>query len=227
MKAASANGIIQLRRVLAERFPQVPAWTEGVAARVHPCWPTGFKRLDESLQGGLPTGAISEIVCDGGGAVFLRSLLGQAQQRRQLMGLIDGCDGFDPAGMSAAALSRLLWVRCHNAEEAAKAADLLLRDRNLPLVALDLQMNPNGQLRKISATTWYRLQRIAQQSGTVLVTLTAAAMIPCAEVRVNLENRFTLADLDKEPEDIARELKFAVTRSHVSRETATAIAEAG
>ena len=50
-------------------------------------------------------------------------------------------------------LSRLLWVRCRGAAEAMKAADLILRDGNLPLVLLDLAGNPPAQFWDIPATT--------------------------------------------------------------------------
>ncbi len=64
-----------------------------------------------------------------------------------------------------------------------KAADILLRDRNLPLVALDLKLNPPAQLRKISATAWHRLQRLAQQGGSVLVALTPMAVAAGVDAR--------------------------------------------
>ena len=69
--------------------------------------------------------------------MLLRALLRQSHRARQWMALIDGRDSFDPAGVEAPVLSRLFWVRCQTAEEALKAADLLLRDRNFPLVVLD------------------------------------------------------------------------------------------
>ena len=49
----------------------------------------------------------------------------------------------------------MLWVRCAAREEALKATDLLLRDRNFPLVVLDLKLNPIKQLRKIPTSTWF------------------------------------------------------------------------
>jgi hypothetical protein len=60
-------------------------------------------------------------------------------------------------------LRQLLWMRCTKALEAVKAADLLLRDGNFPLVIVDLILNSPEELRKIPQTTWYRLQRLANR----------------------------------------------------------------
>src|SRR6185369_11459066 len=113
-------------------------------------------------------------------------------------------------------LSRLLWVRCRSAGEALKAADLLLRDSNLPLVLLDLAANPLAQLRKISATTWYRFQRILEPTSTVCLVLTPRAMVSPARTRVVLHSRFSLDVLESEPAELLRELKVEVTETHLN-----------
>lgn len=226
MKAAS--DIIQLRQVLAERFPNVRPWTEESAARARPCWPTGLPFLDALLLGGLPKGAVTEIVsskCSAGSATFLRHLLHQARRSRQPIALVDGANTFDPAELPSAVLSRLLWVRCRMAEEAMKAADIVLRDRNLPLVALDFKLNPAAQLRKISATAWYRLQRLAQGGGGVLLVLSPLPVAACADVRLTLESRWSLEDLDREESPAA--LKFDLTRWALGAHPALPAAEAG
>jgi hypothetical protein len=213
----TASDIIQLRQALAERFPSVRAWTEetAVGARARDFWPTGVVELDALLLGGFPKGVVTEMVSaktGAGSASLLRALLRQARHSRQPVALIDGVDSFDPAGLPPAALSRLLWVRCRNVEEAMKAADIVLRDRNLPIVVLDLKMNPSAQLRKISATSWYRLQRLAQAGGAVLAVLTPVASAPCADARVTLESDLALTDLGRDETEIAARLKFDLTR---------------
>jgi hypothetical protein len=168
------------------------------------------------LQGGLTQSAITEVASPGsgmGGALLLRALLRQTSHTGRLVGLIDGGDSFDPDGLEASVLSRLLWVRCKTAEESLKAADILLRDRNLSLIVLDLKMNPPAQLRKISNATWYRLQRIARQSATALVALTPHPMIASAETRLILESRFTLDALPEDQAQLLAELKFDLARS--------------
>jgi len=230
MKAANANDIIQLRQALAQRFPQVRTWSEQPPQKSRSCWPTGLPSLDALLQGGLPKGALTEVVgprSAAGTATFLHALVRRSHQTRQFAALIDGHDSFDPGALTNAALSRLLWVRCHSAEEAIKAADIVLRDRNFPLVALDLKTNPNAQLRKISPTAWYRMQRIAAQNGVTLVVLTPLAIGGCADARLNLESRFTLDDLAKEPEALALVLKFELVRWALGGAADATAAQAG
>ena len=215
MSPRASSGIIQLRRLVSKRFPSVRTWTEEAPASSPARRPTGLPGLDALLQGGLAQNAITEVAAQGhgaGSALFLYALLRQTHRAGQWMGLIDGQDSFDPGALPQAVLSRLFWVRCHGAEEALKAADILLRDRNLPLMALDLKMNPPAQLRKISGTTWYRLQRIVRQTGTALVVLTPHPMIAGAGTRLMLESRLSLADLPESGEKLAAELKFELVR---------------
>ena len=51
-RVKSPSDIIQLRQVLAERFPHARAWTEETAARTRAHWPTGLPELDTLLHGG-------------------------------------------------------------------------------------------------------------------------------------------------------------------------------
>jgi hypothetical protein len=216
MKPDAASGIIPLRRLLSERFPSVRTWTEAAAPRPHAVRPTGLPQLDDLLQGGLPQGAIVEIAAQGAGsgsALLLRGLLLQTHRAGRLMGLIDGRDSFDPGPLPQPVLSRLFWVCCQRAEEALKAADILLRDRNLPLIALDLKMNPAAELRRISGTTWYRLQRVARQAVTALVVLTPRPLVPGVQARLLLDSAFTLESLPENTENLASDLRFELVRS--------------
>jgi hypothetical protein len=216
MNTGGASGIIQLRRLLTERFPRARTWAENAPPKTQSFLPTGLPQLDALLQGGWLKGAITEVASHGpgtGSALLLRALLRQTHRAGRWMGLIDGRDSFDLAGLEAPVLSRLFWVRCQTAEEALKAADFLLRDRNFPLIALDLKMNPAAQLRKIPGTTWYRLQRIARQNATTLVALTPRAMIAGAETRLTLESRFTLSAWPQSEEELVNQLEFDLARS--------------
>lgn len=230
MKSKSASEIVQLRQVLSERFPNVRAWTEETATKAHSFWPTGLPQLDKLLNGGLPRGVVTEIVAErpgAGSAVLLRLLLRQSQHKAHPAGLIDGQDSFDAATVEPSVLSQLLWVRCRTAEEAIKAADILLRDRNLPLVALDLKMNPAHQLQKISAMAWYRLQRILRQTATAFVVITPFPLAVSAEVRIHLANQFALAALARSEQEILSELKFDLTRWASGQHTGPIAAQAG
>ncbi len=222
MTSGDASEIIELRRIVSERFPHARTWSRNAPAKTHSFWPTSLPSLDSLLQGGLGLGAITEVAGNGsgtGGALLLRALLRQTAVTGRLMGLIDGCDSFDLDGLEPSVLSRLFWVRCKTAEEALKAADILLRDRNLSLIVLDLKMNPAAQLRKISGTTWYRLQRIAKQSGTAFLALTPHPMIASAETRLILESRFTLDSLPEDETRLLSELKFELARSAAGEES--------
>jgi hypothetical protein len=97
-------------------------------------------------------------------------------------------------------------------EWALKATDLLLRDRNFPLVILDLALNPAQQLRRIPSSTWYRLQRIVESSGTTFVVVTPQAMVGCAQVRMNLNGRFALDDLMEDQDQLVGKLKAELTQ---------------
>ena len=65
--------------------------------------------------------------------------------------------------------------------------------------------------RRISATTWYRLQRIVEQTSTVCVVFTPRAMISPAQTRIALRSRFSLSALEREPAELLRELQLEIS----------------
>lgn len=204
-----AANIIELRQLLAERFPGLRTRAEELTATRHAFWPTGLKQLDEPLRGGFPCGALTEVTAaqrGSGSALLMARLIQRALGENKFVAVIDGQDSLDVTQLGGE-LSRLLWVRCQSADEALKAADLLLRDGNLPLVLLDLVSNPAAQLRKIPATTWYRFQRLIEQTSAVCVVLTPHAMVAPAQVRVALRSRFSLHALEREREELLHEFK--------------------
>ena len=208
-----AANIIELRQLLAERFPGLR--TRGLSATKHAFWPTGIPQLDKPLHGGLPKGALVEMVAEqhgSGSALLMTALLHRALGENKFTAVIDGQDSLDVTQLGED-LSRLLWVRCRSTAEALKAADLILRDGNLPLVLLDLVSNPAAQLRKIPATTWYRFQRLMEQTSAVCVVLVPRPMVAPAQVRVTLHSRFSLRALEREPQELLRELKVDVTET--------------
>jgi recombination protein RecA len=76
---------------------------------------TGIAAVD-ALTGGLPRGALTEIVgpASSGRTSLLLSVLAQATTRQESCVLVDASDAFDPESAVAAGvdLKRLLWVRC-------------------------------------------------------------------------------------------------------------------
>lgn len=205
--------VIQLRQLLREKFPGLRTRADELPAKTRDGWPTGLSKLDARLGGGFAKSAITEVIAARGcgSALLLVHLLRHAAATNQFVALVDGQDSFDAATVEQSALSRLLWIRCTNADEAMKAIDLVLRDGNLPLVLLDLALNPEAQLRKIPAPTWYRFQRIVEESTAVFVVFTPRAMISPAQARVTLRSRFDLGALERTQDELLRELEFQVT----------------
>lgn len=153
------------------------------------CWPTGIPRLDQPLHGGLPRGALTEIVAgegEAGSGTVLHALLRRAALDKQIAALVDGGDSLEVTQMDEAVLGRLLWVRAQSVDRALKAADLLLRDGNLSPVLLDLKLAGENQLRKAHAAMWYRFQRLLENSGAICVVFTPRAMVAPAQARVEL-----------------------------------------
>jgi recA bacterial DNA recombination protein len=212
--AASAK-IIDLRKLLAERFPHV-ALTTGMRLF------TGFCLLDERIGGGLPRGAITELICpqtSAGSATLIHALIHCAYRDNYFLALIDGRDSFDPCGVENARLEHLLWVRCSKASEAIKAADLLLRDGNFPLVIVDLVLNAPEELRKIPQTNWYRLQRLVEVVPTACLVLTRYEMVTSAQLKLLLENSWDIRTF--ETQDALSRVPIVVKRSHVQPEVRT------
>ncbi|MGB8481205.1 MAG: ATPase domain-containing protein [Acidobacteriaceae bacterium] len=77
---------------------------------------TGIQILDQVLEGGLPVGAITEIVgpeCSGRTALVFSFLAGITRAAK-VCAWIDVSDAFHPesAAASGVDLERMLWVRC-------------------------------------------------------------------------------------------------------------------
>lgn len=178
-----------LRALVEEKFPQAPL---APAGRVL----TGCPLLDK--QGGLRKGSVTEICGSAvGGQMILSTLLDTAVREGFFIGMIDGANAFNPADWSPAQLGRMLWVMAGKAEAALKAADLLLRDGNLPVLLLDLQIVPARQLSRIPASTWHRFQRVIEQSATILAVLTPEPMIEGAPTRIVTRAEVTLASMNR------------------------------
>lgn len=184
--------IVQIRQLLAERFPGVRLGSEPPPVRDVPVWPTGLWSIDQALDGGLSRGSLTEL-CAGsdswGSALLLRQLIRQAAASQQWLALIDGADSFDPGAFDNAILEHLLWVRCQDAGQSIKAADLILRDGNLPIVVLDLSINPARELRKIPSSTWHRFQRLVEEGAAAFLAITPTPMASAAKQRLFLRGQ--------------------------------------
>ena len=185
--------LVDLRKLLAERFPQAPIQSE-----TH-LLPTGCSFIDSVTGGGFRRGAITEISSpepSAGSASIIAALIEAAARSGHCVALIDGSDSFDPASLPSAALHYLLWVRCETALVAFKAADLLLRDGNFPLVLLDLVLNAANEFRKIPPPSWYRLQRLVEPTATAFVVLARRSLVASAHLKLSLHNRWSIDNFD-------------------------------
>lgn len=184
-----SDASIQLRALLSEKFPGLAMRLHETSSGAKPAWPVELLSFDASWPVELAKGALTEVVCAGvnsGSAALIHALLICAARENQIVGVIDGCDSLDVTQFEQNVLSRLFWVRCRSVPEALKAADLMLRDNNFSLVLLDLKLNPESQLRKIPATTWYRLQRLIERTSTVFVIFTPCLLVKATRQRVVL-----------------------------------------
>ncbi len=218
---AATEKIIDLRNLLANRFPRAPT-------SVATSFVTGITFFDQAVGGGLPKGAITELIAprkSAGTASLIHAFIQGAYRDKYFVALIDGRDSFDPCALANSILRQLFWVRCAKAVEAVKAADLLLRDGNFPLLIVDLIFNSPKELRKIPQTTWYRLQRLVESVPTACVVLTRYEMVSSAHLKLVLENSWSLETLEKH--DAISQLRVVVKRSHLSADIDRGIALKG
>jgi hypothetical protein len=178
-----------LRELVAEKFPQSPCKLEGRL-------PIGCKVFDQ--KGGFLRGAITEVCGSSAGGSLLLAAVGEAAVRDGFfIGLIDAANSFEPSDWADEVLRRVLWIMCGgSAVPAIRAADILLRDGNLPVVILDLQMLPRQQLWRIPSSTWHRFQRLIEPTSTVLMVLTPQPVVETVAARMAIQTGLTLEAMD-------------------------------
>jgi hypothetical protein len=216
--SAKAKNIVELRQLLAEKFPGV-RMAAGRPETLVKRWPTGVPGIDFQLGGGLAKSALTEIISSGvrcGSSLVLGAMIRRAQENGEWIALIDGADSFDPGALRNEELSRLLWVRCANPREAMKATDLLLHDGTIPIVVIDLIGCGPKQLRRIPSSTWHRLSRTVETTATVCSIFTPEVMISTAETRLELQPRFTLESLNTEKELLLARITARVATAELS-----------
>ena len=110
---AAAQLRIHIENALSARIPSA---LTPQTRQERPVLPTGITDLDELLGGGLPVGAITEIVgpvCAGRTSCTL-SFLASVMSAGQVCAWVDASDAFDPesAAANGVDLNLLLWIRC-------------------------------------------------------------------------------------------------------------------
>jgi recombination protein RecA len=164
----------QLSQHLRSHFDVPIGFREYQNRRPYPC---GIAAVDELLGGGFPRGAVSEISGNQSTnrTALTVSMIAQAFDAGECGAWIDAGGTFDPESAAEAGLSleQLLWINCQGQAEAAlKAADLLLHGGGFGLIVFDLADVAEAAVRRISMTSWFRLRRAAEETGTALITLT-------------------------------------------------------
>lgn len=195
--------IFELRELLAAKYPSAPSRANG-------WFELDLPHLEENCRR-CPKGAITE-ACGSvaNGALFIQALIETAHHRKTFVALIDAADSFAPD--SCAWISHLLWIRCTDADQAMRSADLLIRDGNLPLIILDLQMNADAQLRRIPPGTWHRFQRLLEQTDMAFLAITPSPIVPCASTRFQMESTWEFESLKNRREKLRARLEISVTR---------------
>jgi recombination protein RecA len=185
---------------LERRFPAALS----PAPRVLETTPTNIREVDDLLHGGLPAGAITELIgieSSGRTSLALAFLARQTSEGR-CCAWIDTDDAFDPesAAANGILLRQLLWVRCRAAvapsgkkpwprlEQAIRAVDLLLQAGGFGAIVLDLASTAPEHARRIPLATWFRFRQAAARTRCSLVVLgqaacaqsSAAAVLECA-----------------------------------------------
>lgn len=187
MTEASAR----LRRLLSEKFPGSRVEFNNPTRTAKKFWQVDLSTSNAAWPDQIAKGMVTEIICDGdnsSSAGLIHALIHRAAREKQIIGMIDGADSLDVVSLASQDLSRLLWVRCRLASEALGSADLILRDNNFSMVIVDLKLNPEAELRKIPAMTWYRLQRLVEQTAAVCVVFTPKLLVSATRQRFNLSS---------------------------------------
>lgn len=160
----------------------------------------------------FPRGAITEIVPAhpaAGLSLIIASMLEHESPHGTVpeLALIDGRDTFDPCSFTPAECSKLLWIRCQTPEQSIKAADLLLRDGNLPRIIIDLLAFPFSDLQKIPNSSWHRLKQLIETNELSVTILSPHALIPCSRIRLSMHSGFGLDHLNFDRSELIQQLR--------------------
>jgi RecA/RadA recombinase len=182
------------------RLLLTPGLARGMHARVTPPpIATGVGELDALLGGGIPRGALTEVVGgpSSGRTTLACTLLRAATVRRALAVCIDLPDAFDPVHAEAAgvALARVLWIRPRTAREALRATEHVLDGDGFAVVLLDL--DDGRPHHAVAPSVWLRFARAAMRTRTAVVVVGSSAMAGTfASLRLEIERRGTEFDGD-------------------------------
>jgi recombination protein RecA len=153
---------------------------------------TGIPEVD-SLLGGLPRGAITEIFgpASSGRTSLPLAALAFATTHDEVCALVDTSDVLDLTSAANAGIDfdQLLWIRCaSNVEHAFKATDLLLQGGGFGLVLLDMGDVPPQQARRIISSWWYRFRRVVENTPTAFIVIAQDSCVrSCATLTLEMK----------------------------------------
>jgi recombination protein RecA len=115
-KANMASALALRSQIEAALADRIPSALTPVPRTLRPVMPTGIDAVDEVLEGGLPVGALTEMVgpeCSGRTSLAL-AFVAQVTRAEKVCAWVDASDALSPESAAAAGvdLARLLWVRC-------------------------------------------------------------------------------------------------------------------
>ena len=178
---------------------------------------TGVAAVDAALGGGLPRGRVTELVSaapSSGGELVFAALLAGTRAARLRIALIDAADSFAPRNYRPDLLLHLVWVRPRSLTEALECAEVLVRDGNYAVTALDVRGIPARILRQQPAGAWHRLRLAAEQNPGAVLVQSAAGLVPAVPWRLVLRTPATLDALRRTREERGAALTVEVERGH-------------
>ena len=162
--------------------------------------------IDALLDGGLPLGAMTELVGpeSSGKTSLALAFVARMTFAGNVCAWVDVTDALDPESAAAAGvdLARLLWVRCGKQknhtlgqlskpwmriEQALRATDLLLQAGGFSAVVLDMGSVAPEHVLRIPLATWFRYRAAAERTQASVLLLTQH---PCAKSASELLLRF-------------------------------------
>jgi hypothetical protein len=146
--------------------------------------PSAIPALDELFGGGLPWGAITEVIggISSGRTTLAHVMASAATRAGEFVAWVDLSNALDPncAERAGVDLERVLWVYPTDRRAAFRAVEQVLGAGGFRLVVLDL----DGPLP--SASTWLRMGRAAVHRDAAIVVL-SSTRIPGTFATLSLE----------------------------------------
>lgn len=204
--AETTQRIESLRALITERYGTARPRHSRTLLR------TGIYKWD-SVTGGIKQSATTEICGSSGNcALLLDAILRSASSQGVLSAIIDGGNSFEPVDYNATSRGGMLWVSTHNPKSAIQATDILLRDGNLPLIALDLHGFGHRHLSKIPSSTWHRFGRLLEQNNCALLVFNLQPIVEGCQTRVTSQSKWSVKELDASRSQLIESLPLQIFR---------------